>query len=108
MKDPIKDPDPVGWPIDDNKEDPDPYPIVPHENISFLAASVTFKHCLGRIRIRIRSMLATLFKDPDPVSPDPIAKAKDPDPDPIENRPDPVHCRPVFYFPSLSGDCVEI
>jgi len=35
-------------------------------------------------------MLATLVKDPDPVSPDPIAKAKDLDPDPIKNRPDPT------------------
>jgi len=40
-------------------------------------------------------MLATMARDPDPVSPDLIAKAKDPGPDTTENRPDlvPVHCR---------------
>ena len=51
LKDPIKDPDPVGWPTAESKEDPDP--IVPHENVSFLAAIVTFKCCF--------------MKDPDPI-----------------------------------------
>ena len=51
LKDPIKDPDPVGWPKAENKEDPDP--IVPHENVSFLDAIFTFKHCFT--------------EDPDPI-----------------------------------------
>ena len=53
MKDPIKDPDPVGWPKAENKEDPDP--IVPHENVLFLDAIFTFKHCF------------TEDPDPDPI-----------------------------------------
>ena len=88
MKDPIKDLDLVGWPKDENKEDPDPSLL--HEMFRFWTPASLVSIALRRIRIRIRSMLATLSKDPDPVSPDPIAKAKDPDPDPIENRPDPV------------------
>ena len=51
FKDPIKDPDPVGWPKAENKEDPDP--IVPHENVSFLGVIFTFKHCFT--------------EDPDPI-----------------------------------------
>jgi len=43
LKDPIKDPDPVGCPEDENKEDPDP--IEPHENDSFLTVRLTFKYC---------------------------------------------------------------
>jgi len=51
LKYPIKDPDQVGWPIDENEEDPDP--IVPRENVSFIAASITFKQCFT--------------EDPDPI-----------------------------------------
>jgi len=65
----------VGWPKDDNKENPDRDPIVPDENVSFVAAIITFKHCF----------------------------MEDPDPDPIKNRLDLVHCSYVLMFPFGSG-----